>query len=249
LVEHQVSRRKVLGGVLLSGAGLVLAGCQSSGGTVAAAGLPGPIWPDQEPKPWVPPKPAPAPVAVNPTPAPPRNVAAPGVIPRGRWTRSNVIASRANPMNGINRITIHHTAMSSSSVRTESDVIRMLNNVRTGHLQRGWADLGYHYAVDPQGRVWEGRPLNWQGAHVEDQNEHNMGIVLLGNFDTQSPTADQLAALDGFVSQQAARYRVGVGRIYTHQELGRSACPGRNLQKYMLATRASGRGRLAMALA
>ena len=29
-------------------------------------------------------------------------------------------------------------------------------------------DVGYHYAVDRAGRVWECRPLTWQGAHVRN---------------------------------------------------------------------------------
>lgn len=252
-MEQQASRREVLGGVILGGAGLALvtglSGCQS-GGAATASSMPGPLWPDQQPKPWVPPKPAATPVPV--APAPQRQVAkaaAPGIMPRGRWTRAGVIASRADPMNGINRITVHHTAVSSLAMRTESDAIKMMNTLRNGHVSRGWADIGYHYAIDPQGRVWEGRPLSWQGAHVENQNPHNLGIVLMGNFDQQSPTADQLAALDGFVAAQARRFRIPLDRIRTHQELAKTACPGRNLQRYMLATRSSGGGRMALTLA
>jgi hypothetical protein len=35
------------------------------------------------------------------------------------------------------------------------------------------ADIGYHYTIDPTGRIWEGRPVQYQGAHVKMNNEHN----------------------------------------------------------------------------
>lgn len=123
----------------------------------------------------------------------------------------------------------------------------MLRGIQGDHMGRKdhnngkrWADIGYHYVIDPQGRIWEGRPTNLQGAHVKDTNEHNLGIMCMGNFDQQAPSAAQVAALDAFVVDQMRRYRVPITRVYTHQELNRSACPGRNLQAYMLQTRRTG---------
>jgi hypothetical protein len=90
--------------------------------------------------------------------------------------------------------------------------------------------------------VWEGRPLFLQGAHVQDNNPNNLGILVLGNFDQQQPTGPARDTLDGFLYDQMARYRVPMSRVYTHQELKSTACPGRNLQRYMMETRSrSGR--------
>ncbi|MFN9973694.1 MAG: peptidoglycan recognition family protein, partial [Phycisphaerae bacterium] len=138
------------------------------------------------------------------------------------------------------RITIHHDALPSQSLRTQSDAIARLNSVRQSHLREGWADIGYHYVIDPQGRVWEGRPLSFQGAHVKDNNEHNIGVMCMGNFDQQRPSSNQIASLDGFVSVLMRRHRIPPNRVYTHQEIMPTRCPGRNLQNYMLATRGRG---------
>jgi hypothetical protein len=81
---------------------------------------------------------------------------------------------------------------------------------------------------------------------VKDTNEHNLGVLVLGNFDLQQPTPQALASLDSFVAAQMRRYRVPLSRVYTHQELRPTACPGRNLQRYMLATRTRS-GRMASA--
>lgn len=192
-----------------------------------------------------------APITV-PTPAGPVPIqttpAYRGVIPRSSWAKAAPIVNRSHPMQGINRITIHHSAIASDSLRSQADVARMLDGIRREHMTRRgepFADIGYHYIIDPSGRVWEGRSLALQGAHVASNNEHNLGIMLLGNFQNQQPTNAATSTLDGFVAAQMQRYRIPVGRVYTHQEIGKSACPGRNLQRYMDQTRS--RGQLARA--
>lgn len=196
--------------------------------------------------------PAPLPVAAAPVPtlpAPQPVQSAPtGVISRAAWNRQAPVLSRAHPMNGINRITIHHSAIPNDSLRSQADVARMLNGIRSEHMNRRgepFADIGYHYIIDPAGRVWEGRSLALQGAHVANNNEHNLGVMLLGNFQTQTPTPAATATLDAFVASQMRRYSIAVNRVYTHQEIGKSACPGRSLQRYMDVTRS--RGNLARA--
>ncbi len=67
--------------------------------------------------------------------------------------------------------------------------------IRAGHRARGWGDIGYHLIVDPLGNAWQGRPLIWQGAHVKDRNEGNIGILVVGNFEVGRPTGPQLDAL------------------------------------------------------
>ena len=229
-------------------AGLVawLAGCASSSPMAAA---PGPLWPTPNNKPDARPAPiAPRPTAVG---AGSSAVAAgpvPGVIPRSAWINAGIIQSRVHPMNGIRRITVHHAAIDNSDLLTAADVKRRLVNIRHEHINRKpepFGDIGYHFVIDPQGRIWEGRSLAYQGAHVADQNEHNLGIMLLGDFTRQTPTPQQTASLDSFVSQQMRRFTIPVNRVFTHRELGKSACPGANLQRYVDRSRSAGAMRFA----
>jgi hypothetical protein len=145
-------------------------------------------------------------------------------------------------MNGVQRITVHHEGASSLGLRGQSAVARRLENIRQYHRSKGkeWADIGYHYIIDPEGRVWEGRPIQVEGAHVAKTNDHNLGIMLMGNFDQHAPTSAQLGTLAGFARDQMLRYRVSTSRIFTHQELKSTACPGRNLQSYMNSARNRG---------
>lgn len=205
------------------------------------ANLPGPAWPHD--------RVAPALEAVEAAPAPAAEVASGAagrlrVIPRTNWTRQRPIMGDTNPMNGIQAITVHHDGMSPEVIRSPADAARRLELIRTSHVEsRGWADIGYHLIVDPQGRIWQGRPMNLQGAHVKDQNPHNLGVLVMGNFEEQHPTREALSVLDELLAQQAMAHRVPLSAIRTHQEWASTACPGRHLQAYMNATR-SGSGRL-----
>lgn len=45
---------------------------------------------------------------------------------------------------------------------------------------RGWSDIGYHFVVGVDGSTNAGRPILKTGAHVEGDNEGNVGICLPG---------------------------------------------------------------------
>lgn len=166
------------------------------------------------------------------------------VIPRNKWTSSGPKRWLADPMNRVDRITVHHDAIMPVPGGAYAESLRRLQLIRTGHLNNGWADIGYHFAIDPSGRVWQGRPLELQGAHVKDNNPGNLGIVVFGNFEQIRPTPASLTALDQMLAYAMQRFSVPLNRVYTHQELRPTACPGRNLQAQMNATR-SRNGRLA----
>lgn len=173
-----------------------------------------------------------------------------GVIRRSNWTRAGIARpGEIYPLRKVNRITIHHEGVTPYTATSEEATRQRLEIIRRGHVTvRGWADIGYHYLIDPAGRVWEGRPVQYQGAHVKDQNENNLGIMVIGNFERQVPNAAQTTSLDRFVAGQMRQYRVPVSRVFTHRELAPTECPGRNLQRYLVMARANG-GSLRVAVA
>jgi len=172
--------------------------------------------------------------AVNPGPSPampPGFEPPPGIIPRSAWARLDVARPREIfAMNGVRRITVHHDGMPPATLMSSRQVAGRIEQIRQSHVAgRGWADLGYHYVIDPTGRVWEGRSTRWQGAHVKDQNENNLGILVLGNFDVQLPTPSALASLDKFLATQMQRYRVSMGSVADAPGAGGDGVPGPEL--------------------
>lgn len=139
-------------------------------------------------------------------------------------------------MGKITRITIHHSGEKRYvAPRTVRDVASRLRAYQSSHQQE-WADIGYHFVIDPRGRIWEGRELKWQGAHAGnyEANRHNVGIAVLGNFQRGKLLRAQLRALESLARWLMSRYGIPGSQIYTHNEvrklhgLGGTACPGKN---------------------
>ena len=237
-VNEHFSRRELIRGGMVLGAGLILGGCQGSK-THAYRDQPMP-WSDDP----ITNRPRGAKRPREPISRPsakPRQDQLAGVARRWEWTSTNPRIWLADSMNGISRITVHHYGMPPVLLRRKSDVTNRIEIIRRAHVNKGWADIGYHFVIDPMGRVWEGRPLQLQGAHVRDQNEHNLAVMVLGNFEEQRPTTDAIRTLESFVIAQMHRYQVPLNRVRTHLELANTTlCPGYNLQRQMVASRATG---------
>ena len=188
--------------------------------------------------------PGPYGTTVQPTPSPTRQVpqglsfGGVPILARSSWSTTGPIASRVNPMNGVNRVTVHHEGSTPFWATDQAGSAARVEQVRRAHVNgNGWGDIGYHVVIDRAGRAWEGRSLSSQGAHVSQTNEHNIGVMLLGNFQEQSPSQQQLASLAAVLQGMKATYRVPRGRFYTHRELKPTQCPGRNLQPSVDAIR------------
>ncbi len=127
------------------------------------------------------------------------------------------------------RITIHHEGCGVNTHTDEQRVMRNLDGILGWHIRRDFGDIGYHFAIDYAGRVWECRSLGYWGAHVYGHNERNIGVVLLGNFERQRPSDAQMETMEHLVHVLRHHYRVRRGRIYGHVDLGPTLCPGRYL--------------------
>ena len=48
------------------------------------------------------------------------------------------------------------------------------------HLNFGWDGIGYHKIICRSGKIENGRPEFWKGAHVKGQNDYSLGVCLIG---------------------------------------------------------------------
>jgi N-acetylmuramoyl-L-alanine amidase len=161
------------------------------------------------------------------------------INPRSMTASTRPIASRMyRHQSAYSRITIHHDGMPPVMLHSQSQNRERIRQIRNLHVNNnGWGDIGYHFIIDRNGQIWEGRPLKWQGAHVRNQNPGNLGVMCLGNFEIESPSHAQLETLTSYVVALATHHRVPLRRIVTHQELASTLCPGRNLQRQVIAAR------------
>lgn len=95
------------------------------------------------------------------------------IIPRARWTKSKPggAVQDADDQEGV---AVHWPGSTTDRYgsMTESRVVSLLNGWRDYHMNvRGWSDIGYNYAIDSDGRIWELRGMNRVGAHsASDEN-------------------------------------------------------------------------------
>lgn len=147
------------------------------------------------------------------------------------------------PMNGVGKITIHHDGLPEFPplpMRTRDEIRKRIVAIRRSHSDR-YADIGYHFVVDPLGRIWEGRPLEYQGAHVRGKNDHNIGILVLGNFFHDKPTQPGLNGLYSLIIHLLEKHQLDPNVVFTHGELAATGCPGEALQAEIDRARETGR--------
>lgn len=119
-------------------------------------------------------------------------------------------------------IVIHHSASGAGTTITD---------INRWHLANGWSGIGYHYVIYPNGDIWRGRPETMVGAHAyqdaqHEANSNGIGICLIGNFETGTPTSAQMASLVWLIGDIQARYPKA--KVIGHKDVMATACPGKH---------------------
>ncbi len=171
-----------------------------------------------------------APVAAEPPPHADVPLAL-SVHARSEWSPRSIDRRNLEAMGTPHRVTIHHSAMYFRDTGAAACAAQIQQIQREHMGNRGYGDIGYHYLIDPAGRIWEGRELRWQGAHASgDNNIQNIGICVLGNFlrgrGGQSPSQAQVQSMRQLVRQLGQRYQFGAGAIHCHSDFKPTQCPG-----------------------
>ncbi len=157
------------------------------------------------------------------------------VVSRSSWQPSPVVRNNLDAMQRPRRITIHHSAMYFRDTGQRAAAAQ-INRIQRDHMRnRSYGDIGYHFLIDPSGRIWEGRKLRYQGAHASGNNNiGNIGVCLLGNFvrqkQGQGPTSAQIESMEGLVMQMMQRYGFGGESLFCHSDFKNTACPGVRMQ-------------------
>jgi hypothetical protein len=154
---------------------------------------------------------------------------------RSNWSPAPLIAARLDPMGRVWRLTVHHSAMYFRDSSPQSASVQIQQIQRQHMVGRGYGDIGYHYLIDPAGRIWEGRDVRWQGAHARgENNQGNIGVCVLGNFvrgsGGQFPTESQTAALRTLMTQLMQKHSIPPEQIKSHRDFVVTECPGALLQ-------------------
>ena len=154
------------------------------------------------------------------TPTP--GISAPTIVTRAEWGADESIATRERGFAPIRKFVIHHTD-SANNPKNPAQVMRDMYRYHV--VGRGFSDVGYNFAIDHRGTVYEGRwarhyapgerhdgedggGFGVVGAHALGVNAGSCGIVLIGDFTKAKPTSAALASLIQLVSWKAALHQV-----------------------------------------
>ena len=149
-------------------------------------------------------------------------IAAPKIIRRSQWG-ANEALRRAAPSfeDVVEKVVVHHTG-THNGISDWAGQIRQIYGFETSN---GYQDIAYHFLVDPNGHVYEGR---WardyasketpdgadvrgrlvHGGHAIHHNQRTVGIALLGDYtecEVSRATRDAVVAL---ITWLCARFRI-----------------------------------------
>lgn len=98
-----------------------------------------------------------------------------GIVTRSAW---GAAATRCTTRDSHRyRMAVHYTDTGSSNPDAQ------MRSIQRYHMDtRGWCDIGYHFLVGIDGRIFEGRPIELLGAHVSSNNTGNIGVSFIGCF-------------------------------------------------------------------
>lgn len=130
----------------------------------------------------------------------------------------------------VHTLVVHHTA---GGIPLAESVPAELRAIQRLHQEaRGWSDIGYNVLIDRQGRAWEGRGLQYVGAHTQYHNTGSIGVAFLGNYETHKLNVRQRIAyrrLLRLLKRKGFRFTI----IRGHKDMPgqATACPGKNIME------------------
>lgn len=130
-------------------------------------------------------------------------------------------------MRDINKIILHCSA--TPEYRHVS-----VNTIRQWHLDRGWSDIGYHYIIELDGTIKEGRPVERQGAHVRGLNKNSIGICYVGGCDEDMKPKDTRTIAQKISLERLITELMNANinsTLHGHNEFSSKACPSFDVQK------------------
>ena len=155
------------------------------------------------------------------------------------------------------QLLIHHTVHDRNNINSIEDEKNLMKQIYQFHtFTRGRGDIGYNFIIGPSGTIYEWR-AGWPGivaAHAKYNNVPSVGISLMGNFEINQPTPEQIKALINLSTSLAYYYDIDPFarwhfhtqsseypyvdnhehyNLAWHRDAGTTSCPGHNLYEIL----------------
>ncbi len=138
-----------------------------------------------------------------------------------------------NPVHELQYITLHHGGV---PFLEDADPVEYLRNLQKwSRTDRGWIDIPYHYLIDLEGRIYQGRDIMYAGDTNTNYDPTGHALVcVLGNFGEVEPNELQLQAIVDIFTWICKKHNIPPETLKGHKDYtDETVCPGDNLYVYL----------------
>ena len=100
------------------------------------------------------------------------------------------------------------------------------------HLGFGWDGIGYHKVICRDGKIENGRPVYWIGAHTKGKNKESLGVCLIGR---SYFTKKQFISLEKTLIKWKKLYPLALIKGHSQAIETEKTCPNFNVDEWCRA--------------
>jgi hypothetical protein len=140
-------------------------------------------------------------------------------------------------------VTLHHAGVLWTNSKEPAQFVRDMQSwgkkrpqIEKPPRNTFWPDLPYHFLIAPDGRIYEGRPLEYEPeSNTKYPLAGNLGVEMMGDFNRQRPSKAQLESAVRLTAWLMQEHRIPIDRVRTHRDAaqGQTECPGKDFLRYM----------------
>jgi outer membrane protein assembly factor BamB len=140
-------------------------------------------------------------------------------------------------------ITLHHAGVLWTNSQDPAQFVRNMQSwgKRRPQIEKPprdtyWPDLPYHFLIAPDGRIFEGRPVEYEPeSNTKYPLAGNIGVEMMGDFNKQRPSKAQLESAVRLTAWLMQEHKITADRVRTHMDVApkQTSCPGKDFYRYM----------------
>jgi len=131
-------------------------------------------------------------------------------------------------------LTVHHEGTPKPLLPGDDPELQLRNLQKYGWAQKNWPDLPYHFLIDRDGNIYEGRdPMKAGDTNTAYDPRGKLLITAMGNTEIQAPTQKQIDAMTDLMACACDYYNIPPETVKGHMEYTPTDCPGKYLYPYV----------------
>jgi hypothetical protein len=132
----------------------------------------------------------------------------------------------------IESITLHHGGV---EFQVEKDPIEYMRNLQSwSRSEKKWIDIPYHFLIDLNGNIYEGRSIEYPGdTNTTYDPIGHLLICVMGNYEIQIVNSEQLKSIVNLISFFCKELNINPELVRGHKDYAETACPGKDIYKYL----------------